>query len=358
MNKKILCYHPFYSINIFSNWDVSFCCKMSNPIWNLKNDSLENILNSNIAFSIRESILNWIFHKSCKKCLIEKKIWFKDNYLETSKLIHYDLISKSIDKLKVNLKDIQYISISFSNLCNFSCIMCSSDRSILRRKYDEIVWEKVYWYENISKYIREIKKLINIKEIYVIWWEPMIERLHFEFLENYIKKWVSKNISLEYSTNLSILPWIDWYEKLLPKWFKNIFELWKEFKKIVVFPSCDWTKENYEKIRQWWKYEQFMKNLDILIENKIEVSVRITVQIDNIYNLPVLINYLSKRKINYNIWFVKTPKYLSIVNIPKEEKIKIEKFYEKIIQTNKFDDKWIMNLRTVIEFMRLKYDWF
>lgn len=183
-------------------------------------------------------------------------------------------------------ENINRISIWISNICNFSCIMCKSNKSTWRIWLDKKLWMEVKYFQSLEeKIVDELKKIKNLKDLKFKWWEPFLDRLMYKNLDWYIKNWVSKNINLIFITNLSVLPWINWFDELLPDWYANVFDIFNKFKYINIWVSCDWIWESFEQIRIWWKWEIFDHNLKILKKNRINININCTIQNNNIFQL-------------------------------------------------------------------------
>lgn len=357
--KDNICLHPFLSLYVETNWDVKFCCKMNWPLWNIKNDNLNNIRNNEKSKLFREKFLNDKIPIWCRKCSIESKQkrsycirmnnHFKEYWLDNNIIIWSEVPILQVKRLELN----------FSNLCNLSCIMCSSKFSTSRTYLDKKLWQKIYKYQKFNENILKNFNLFSwVSNLIFRWGEPFYQKDVLEFLVYLIENWKSKNIIIEFITNLTILPWINWYKNLLPKWFNNIFEILNKFKKVDINASIDWIWETYEKIRIWSKWGIIKNNIDIILQNtNIEFNVHITVQIQNIYNIFLLMRYLDEKSIYYWVWFVKNPLHLSIICLNKKKKLEIIKFYKYIFSKNKnINSKLNSCINNIINFLEFYID--
>lgn len=342
---KISCFNPFIACYIRLNWEVKFCCNMKWSIWNInkQNDFLK-IWNSKKAIEIRKQMINWQLPNECEFCINENKIWFKwEQNFRQRKVDFFKSNFEDKDEfvtLKSDFSKIWIFSLNFSNLCNFSCIMCFPWRSSSRKKLWEILWEQKYGKIDLSKKInllfsKNIDKLKNLKRIFIKWWEPLIHKEQYIFLDWLIKNNLSKNIEINYSTNLSVLPWINWYKYLLPKWYNNVFDLRNKFKNINLDISCDWYWNVYEKIRINWKWNNFIENIKSLKnQNFVKFSFHIVVQIDNLIDIMKLLKFCYKNKIEVWLYMLRTPEYFNITIISTKLKLKIKEKYDKFIEDN------------------------
>ena len=68
MNKETFCSFPFDTIFLGADSGVKTCCSARTDLGNLNNNSIETILNSNTAQSVRDSIINNQWHPQCSQC--------------------------------------------------------------------------------------------------------------------------------------------------------------------------------------------------------------------------------------------------------------------------------------------------
>ncbi len=345
MNKRF-CIEPFLGFLWHINWNYAICCldKINREkwlLWNIKNkDSFNKLWNSEELKEIRAKMLKWEKIKNCEYCYnVEKKWWISRRLklLELRKDKVKYILQNTLTNWYVNYW-IKRLDLRLSNTCNFSCRFCDSFFSSNRAKLDNYLWLSSNnninnWNSHILN--NEIRNIyIELEEVRFAWWEPLLEQNHYDILYNLIDLGVSKNINLIYSTNLSILPWLTkGYDHFLKKWTNNIFDLWDKFKHIELWISVDWYKSFYDYIRLWWKWENFIYNVDKVFEKKEYHKVfKITVWRENIYNIPYLYIFLSQYKTWIFFIYILSPQYYKITNISKEEKLIITNHYKRFIE--------------------------
>jgi sulfatase maturation enzyme AslB (radical SAM superfamily) len=173
------------------------------------------------------------------------------------------------------------LQIQIDNICNAACIMCGSHNSTTWQKYERNISGKPHSLIEDEKKLVDIRiqNILNLftdKEISLIKFvggEPFESDTHIKFLKE-IKKIVNtKEISLIYTTNASKLP------------DNEILDIWKEFLDVKIDISVDGIEEHFNYIRwplQWHQVEENIKFYRDLKSIKLH-SLAITLNPFNIY---------------------------------------------------------------------------
>ena len=143
----------------------------------------------------------------CKKvCYDREAIGVKSNRLNVMK----DLKAKNIYRIK-HKKMVHYhskptyLDIRFGNLCNFKCRMCGPESSTSWYKDSKLSFSKtVDPYTNNIALWNDMPNIIpHVSDIYFAGGEPFVQDGHYKLLNFIIDSGYSKNINLQYNTNLS-----------------------------------------------------------------------------------------------------------------------------------------------------------
>ena len=197
------------------------------------------------------------------------------------------------------------IDIRFSNICNLKCVMCGPESSHLHNN-GEIIKIKDGFLDDLKP------KLYNLKRIYFAGGEPLIMDEHYEILD-YLSR-VNNGIKISYSTNLQIIE----------KGKYKVLELWSRFKhKPYVAVSCDGLYELGEKIRTGFSTDKFIKNVKLLEQNNIPVTISYTVGTYNALEIPLFIDQINNLGIDAQITFsnyVQYPTKYSIQSLSRDVK--------------------------------------
>ena len=336
-----ICVLPFNSLSISSIGELRVCCNSSGSGFDifLKDLTLPDALNNDKIIEIRKSFLTNNRHSDCDRC------WkMEDGGSSSFRLVaNNDSEAGTINAInlseKIDFKDLHYLDITIGNKCNLACRMCSPYSSSLVYKQ----WQKI-GLKNINdnplidhtddvkrKILDILDKSVNLKKIYVLGGEPLISDFHDDIIDILIKNGRSKNITLQYNTNLQVD-----VEKHLEKW--------KFFKNIFLNVSLDGSNETYEYVRwpgSWNKIVSNVNSLNLysLQYSNIKIGVSTTIQnlnVDNIYDLISDIRSLTADKFPFFFIPVVGQNEIDIIetSIITQEKTKFKNLENKVFRIN------------------------
>lgn len=313
------------------------CCrfkkKYSSSEYNVGLKSLEDIfLNNPVQQKLREITNENQWHEGCDSCRQEEESKKGTSIRKNYNNNHY--LSDNITK-----PEIRWIELALSNECNLKCRMCSSlfsyriapdevelfGKPVVPFLKKENKWKTDFPIENLFSIIP------TLRHVKFTGGEPLLTPNHYKFLKEIIRQGYSRNIYLNYSTNMTVPP------------SEKIIELWKKFKFVEVALSLDGTGSVIEYIRNPSKWEIIEENTIRFLELTkrtdldVRVGVRSTVMAYNIFNMVELEKwyktlYDKYHRENYSekAWFNPTiltrPSYLRISVLPdkyKDQAIKV-----------------------------------
>ena len=202
---------------------------------------------------------------------------------------------------------IQYLDFRNSNICNLKCRTCGPHFSSSWAKELKISQPIVHTdvTDDIQKILNE-----NIKTIYFAGGEPLLNKDHWLLLQSIIDLDLAKNITIIYSTNLTVTT------------YKNhdVFALWNNYKKVHVMVSVDAIGEPFNYIRSGANWETVDKNINNIVQQKstIDVSLSLTLSAISVWFLPDVLHYAEQHKIKVNIIQLTDPHYFTLNVFPTE----------------------------------------
>ena len=306
MNKSF-CMLPWVHIAVDPNGDIKPCCissatvnKLDGTPYNLGNDKLNEIINSDGYKSIRSDMLTGKLVNGCEQCYKQEQhgISHRNTYNR-----HW--LNKNIGRKKlasgVHIPEtVEYFDLRFGNLCNLKCKSCNTLNSsqfqkevyeiqetnttinnyINMKRHDDIN----DWY-NTDMFMENVKSQIdNILEIYITGGEPTIIDKNYEMLEYLIEQGKSKNISLKLNTNMTNMQ-------------DTFLNMISQFKQVTFFASIDGFGTMQEYIRYPSDWKQIDKNLSKLVEktkDNIVIKVAPVIQSTNLGLITDLFEYLEQ----------------------------------------------------------------
>lgn len=355
---KAYCILPFIHLYSQPDGELKPCCiagGFDNPI-NLKKMSIEEGFNSKQMKDLRKDMMEGVRNKVCDVCYKQEdetghspRLDFNSNSLWDSPIVEIDYSVPS---------DFQHVDIRFSNLCNFKCRMCSHGFSSAWyedfKKFRPLGMEERDKVMKVTDTIVEdlIPHLSEIKSFYFAGGEPLIMSEHYKLLKylydnmalepfinrnkdtNEVIEFESRNLSIHYNTNLSVIKYDE----------QSLIDLWKGFFRVFLSISCDGIGEVGEYQRTGFNTKKFEKNLEIIKKYAkpavpsepvigISYNFQYTTTIMNVYHIFDFIEYmLDKSHIRtsdeIDFYYAWSPDELALNNISDDDKTSVIKFLE------------------------------
>jgi organic radical activating enzyme len=358
-----------------ANGDLRVCCqanvtknkgvirKPDGSAFNAGCDNLDESRNAELMKVMRLNMLNNVWSEECGRCKQEE-----ENGLVSRRSYENEQWKYSIDTAKqetlndgsidIEKTPVRYYDLRFGNFCNLKCRMCGpTDSDSWYEDWIKLTGTNRYNDTSGIVTINEINgKLVtgeydwpnyepfwetleinakNIEHVYFAGGEPMLIERHYDFLERCVEQGVSKNIIIEYNTNMSTIP-------------TRVTNLWKQFKQVRIGASVDGMEEVLEYQRYPAKWEKVLKNLKVVDElpDNIVSWIAFTV---TAYNVNHMIDFMkwkltksgfkkinsSNRRpiITYHV--AHHPKHLNIRVLPDEYKKEVsDRFNDFLLWVN------------------------
>jgi MoaA/NifB/PqqE/SkfB family radical SAM enzyme len=284
--------------------------------------SLAELRNSGILKKVRAEMLEGrLPEEFCSRCLAEENAGLESWRLKNEgsfKASDEDLVAgtQADGSLKETAPLLQQLSFRLSNRCNLKCRMChpSSSRALYEEwsalesprfrvgsdkvrlvRQGEILTEELSpfsWFDGFFEvFKKEPQTFLNVEIFQFSGGEPLMDRNHLELLKLLIARNRAEHITLEYASNLTILP-------------REVLKCWKHFKKVRVSVSWDGRKNAQEYIRFPLRYDSFVKNVERLdqAEGNFDLWVNSTISLLNVWDYPLFLReFLERGFRRYNI---------------------------------------------------------
>lgn len=295
----------------------------------LKDSSIEAEWNSEYFREIRRDFMAGQWPKNCRRCeYVENMNGKSKKFDENSHLYtpNQHLISLTEPDGSVPYYPLQ-IDIRVGTICNLKCIHCGTgasskwqeDKYMLDKypnteKYnidnkwieqDSYIWDSIY------------KNIHQINRLSFLGGEPFANKQHNKFVDNISESEYSKNITLFYVTNLTLLT-----EKILDKLIN--------FKCVMLQVSIDAIEGAAEYFRFPMKWEHYVAQVNMLKKylnyGNFVIKFQWTCSNISMFYLPETYDFAAK---NFNIPFVfcnhvEWPIHMSAQNLPIEIKREIK----------------------------------
>ncbi len=374
-NKDKFCPLPWVHLAIRNNGDLRVCCHTNNSedkgtlrdqqgkAYNISQIADPKIRNASLLKEIRQSMIKGKDHPACIRCLTEesnslrsRRQYEREHWKESFNFDQAQEATAADGSINPRQVPILTCDIRFGNRCNLKCRMCGpTDSDYWYNDYYQ-VWNEDSFYDGHGKVQmaqdekghwkplhndygwidqnhvwREIENHFDdILYIYTVGGEPLIIEKHYQLLERCIEKGRASQITLEYNTNLTVLP-------------SRALSLWKHFKKVRFGISVDGYDKANDYIRSPSKWQNIEANIKKLhqVKGPFEVWLSSTVQAYNAFNILELIRWRLQSTILQTTRArhhpLHNPPYLSLKVFPKPIKEEITRHYRRF-----FDwlDEW------------------
>lgn len=278
---------------------------------NLKHTAFSEAWNNSYMRGVRKMMLKGEQPPSCIKCFKEeeaghrsKRQWETEYWVKTFGL--EDIIGSTQEDGSIHPK-IRYIDLRLGTKCQLACVMCSpADSSGWIKEHKMIMpllknknlqgsmrWEKetgrlaetggsYNWHKNNPMFMKELfEQIPHLHQLYWAGGEALIMDDHYTILEEIIKQGFAKNIELRYNSNG--LEWRD-----------DLFDIWKEFRRVIFHFSIDDIEDRLNFIRyptDFDKCAEQLHKLDNYPHGNFKLTTAFTVMALNMYYIPEFVKW-------------------------------------------------------------------
>ena len=292
--------------------------------FNLNDHDIDTHMNSDYFKEIRKEMLNDMEPKACKRCYQEERKGIE------SKRVYESKIYKDFDPTYASRitsedgsipLDLRFVELRLGNVCNVRCRTCNpASSSKWLDDYKDIVEkadfvnkgylglnfpEDFKWAEDDNFYNDLYESAPNLEVLYINGGEPTLIKQHWTYLQKLVESGRSKDITLWYNINCTMLPPI-------------ALELWPQFKEARICLSIDDLEDRNAFIRTSTDWNAVLKTIDTLKQHEDKLTLRITQTVSayNYATLPEFFKWAQSIGIEVDMNFVYDPDYLSPAVIP------------------------------------------
>lgn len=329
------CILPWVSIETSPVGTVRPCCLADDELVNdsgkkfyLTSDTFDEIRNSRAMQNLREQFLEGKQPKTCRKC------WQEESAGRTSKRMH------TLDRLKhivseqvwtADAKPLMFLDLKLGNICNLKCRICgswsSSTYAVEEVKHDDsldpkksfhyTMLEQGRWPRESKVFWQELdRNLDQIRYLEFTGGEPFMIEEHFDFLRKLVDTGRAGDIEIHYNTNGTI-------------WPTQAEQIWSHFKLVEIALSIDDVGKRFEYQRAGASWSVVCDNIERFRQlrsrhSNICLQVCCTVNIFNVFYLPVVAQWIDQQKFDFIYWNVMhDAEYFSIRSLPDSAKTTI-----------------------------------
>jgi MoaA/NifB/PqqE/SkfB family radical SAM enzyme len=354
-----ICMLPWISIETSPIGTARPCCLAVDEItkpdgtkYSLRENTLEEIYHSDYMQDLRKDFLAGNKPATCQRC------WDEEAAGRTSKRINSKIRLKEyvgqIEFHNLDPNQLWFIDLKLGNICNLKCRICGSWSSSKWAKEEidyipELVDRKTHlaytylkngaWPRESEVFWDNLKTLLpNIKYFEFTGGEPFLIEQHFELLRYAVETGDSKHIEIHYNTNGTVFP--------------ESAELWANFKHVEIAFSIDNVGARFEYERYGADWEEVQANIakfTAMRSNKISTQLCTTMNIQNVYYLPELCEWISTQTFDH-VYFnmLHDPWHMCISKMtPQAQKLVIDR-----LTAHEFNPKYRAEILRIVQFIR------
>lgn len=295
MSKHLNCVYPFEAVFVDTRMDVSFCCAGKEPLGNLKDTTLKEILNGKLASDIRAGQFTDEGHSYCSSCVNLMNKGVSSQRME--------IVPDPNKNLTPDYFKLKRIDIRWSNTCNLSCNYCMPYFS---SKWATILGTKEFHpiSSNIENQVFEFieENLETATDLMLLGGEPFLQKQNERLLDLLPNRSICliTNLSISIETNsiaqrLMKEPYVEWGVS-----FENI-------------------GDKFEYVRHGASWAIVEKNLQILKANNKKVNLFPLYCAYSAFDLVDLYDtIISQGLVSHVEWQLLTTPELDVLNLSTE----------------------------------------
>ena len=289
MSEPIYCGLALGSVSMGLKGELRPCCGIVPENFSdsnvLSSEHISIKINHEKLREVRRDLNNGIWHPACYSC--------RDNEAAGSysmRTIWNRTISSAPLTEYMNPDDVKFLDISVGNKCNSKCMTCGPAASDFWVEENNYIHKNNYFISHKSVVLTDelsydlVNIFKNVEYINFIGGEPLMLDEHSKFLEFLIEKGISKQITIGYVTNLTMIS-------------EPLIELWSKFKNVGASISID----GYGKVNEYIRYpikfakveQNLQRYLDLISDKKFGMNLSATISIFNINEFADLIEFVA-----------------------------------------------------------------
>ena len=339
-DNDVMCILPWIHMHPWPNGKTMLCCDSpwESHIGDLRENSLQEVWNSEDMKQVRLNMLNG---KKCKQCV---RCYEKEKYGHDSLRVrsnrdwlekHWGKVAKTNADGSLDDLHIVYLDFRFSNVCNLRCRYCGPELSsnwfsdAVKSSYNITPTEQVIQIrKDVDGFMEEFEPMLeHIEQIYWAGGEPIIMDEHWAIM-NKLVEMGKTDIRIFYNTNFTKLT----YKKY------DVLDLWKNFEHISIGASLDAEGSRAEYQRKGTDWSDIEANIKRLKQTSpdIDFYVSATVSAYNAWHITDFHrSWVDKGYIKPGDWYVNVllnnPRFRMSV-LPKGFKEEIKYKWQKHIK--------------------------
>ena len=307
MSSPTACSFAWDSAAVRPNGEVIPCCLFKNYLnhrnnWGTINTTL-NFRNNELWRDLRRRMIAGERIAECKDCYD-----IEDQGYASMRTVNLDRLPKDLTE---DCRDLTYLEMSFSNLCNLACVSCSV--------YCSSKWGTENYKKNpglkqtsLVEHQVDLTDLSKVTTLKIIGGEPLMEQRRFADL---LRQMNLSNLTLMISTNGTMLP------------NDELKSLMNQCRQVMIDVSVD----GIDAVGEWYRWPTKFSTVKQVMDQfnawwaqdpKIMLNTKTLINVFNIWTLDQTVDYIA---VNYPAWtmyfdWIDHPAWQQLSVVPAEAK--------------------------------------
>lgn len=259
IDNEYFCAAAWTGLYLDPNGSVDFCCLAKNRLGNIRENTVQEILQSDRVKEIRASMLLDQPVPGCEACWRQNKEhrlqkFFNTKYLAQKQIGSVQTTDPVLDHRfysDLDASRIKYLDLRWNNTCNFACIYCSETYSSLWAEHRQKTNMRLEL-KPVREHTREVFDFIDqaietVDWIYFAGGEPLIIKDNVALLDKLYE--INPSCMLQVNTNLSFLAG------------NPVFDRLKRYPNVRWMISGEALSQTFEYLRWPGQWSIFLENL-------------------------------------------------------------------------------------------------
>jgi radical SAM protein with 4Fe4S-binding SPASM domain len=326
LTNKSFCVLPWTGFELEPNGNIKNCIISASKLGNIEEQDITSILSGEENLKIKQQMLEDKKPKNCAGCYLQEQD--RKNLSSISSRLYYTKeLGSVVDNMlydQIENFSLNHVDLRWTNHCNQACVYCGPEYS---SKWAQELGKEVKSSVESRKKVKDFvfKNIKKLKNVYLAGGEPLLINENREFLQLLLKE--NSLVNIRVNTNLSSTR-------------TGVFDLLCKFKNVHWTISVETIEKEYEYVRYHGVWNDFLQNLKQIQKLNHKITFNMLYFILNYKSIFSTVRFFKEMGFHENSFVIGplyTPKYLNILNLPKNILNELKnKFSSEIVLSNHY----------------------
>jgi len=306
LTNKSFCVLPWTGFELEPSGNIKNCIISTSKLGNIEEQDIASILSGEENLKIKQQMLEDKKPKNCAGCYLQEQD--RKNLSSISSRLYYTKeLGSIVDNTlydQIENFSLHHVDLRWTNHCNQACVYCGPEYS---SKWAQELKQEVKSSVESRKKVKDFvfKNIKKLKNVYLAGGEPLLMNENREFLQLLLEE--NPLVNIRVNTNLSSTE-------------TGVFDLLCKFKNVHWTVSVETVEKEYEYVRYHGSWNDFLQNLKQIQKLNHKITFNMLYFILNYKSIFSTVRFFKEMGFHENSFIIGplyTPKYLNILNLPK-----------------------------------------